>query len=162
MSSSADDQLARLVAIQEISDLIGRYAMCFDDEDWEGLDTLWTDDASFGVDGQPPFEGREVLIEFLSTCLPAGYTTKHMISRPLVELGDDGTTATARTDVVWIAANFENTIVGRYNDQLVRTEAGWKFRRRVETPVQFVAGPPPMSDLATGVSGTTMRETTVD
>jgi hypothetical protein len=155
------DALERLVAVNEISDLIGRYCMLFDDEDWAGLNDLWTDDAAFAVDDQA-FEGREVLMDFLSHCLPPGYTTKHMISRPLVELDDDGTTATARTDVVWIAANFENTIVGRYNDQLVKTDSGWKFRRRVETPVQFVPGPPPMSDLANGVSGTTMRETSDD
>lgn len=150
------DALERLVAVHEISDLIARYCMLFDDEDWVGLDGLWTDDAAFAVDDQA-FEGRQVLMDFLSHCLPPGYRTKHMISRPLVELAHDGTTATARTDVVWIAANFENTIVGRYNDQLVKTDTGWKFRRRVETPVQFVAGPPPMSDLANGVSGTTMR-----
>jgi len=150
------DALDRLVAIQEISDLIGRYCMLFDDEDWVGLNELWTDDAAFAVNDDA-FEGRQVLIDFLSHCLPPGYRTKHMISRPLVELAADGTTATARTDVVWIAANFENTIVGRYNDQLVKTEAGWKFLRRVETPVQFIAGPPPMSDAANGVSSPTMR-----
>jgi len=133
------DALDRLVAVNEISDLIGRYCMLFDDEDWAGFNELWTDDAAFAVDDQS-FEGREVLMDFLSHCLPPGYRTKHMISRPLVELADDGATATARTDVVWIAANFENTIVGRYNDQLVKTDTGWKFRRRVETPVQFVPG----------------------
>jgi 3-phenylpropionate/cinnamic acid dioxygenase small subunit len=150
------DPLERLVAIQEISDLIGRYCMLFDDEDWRGLAELWTADAAFVVE-DAAFEGRDVLMDFLSTCLPPGYRTKHMISRPLVELGDDGTTATARTDVVWIAANFENTIVGRYEDQLVRVGDGWRFARRVETPVQYVPGPPPMSDTATGVSGPTMR-----
>lgn len=150
------DAVDKLTAIHEIADLIGRYCMLFDDEDWEGLDHLWTDDAAFAV-GDQAFEGRAALMEFLSHCLPPGYRTKHMISPPIVELGLDGSTATARTDVVWIAANFENTIVGRYNDQLVRTDTGWRFHRRVETPVQFVPGPPPMSDAATGVSGTTMR-----
>jgi hypothetical protein len=150
------DAVARLVAIQEISDLIGRYCMLFDDEDWDALDDLWTDDAAFVVEDNA-FEGREVLMEFLSSCLPPGYSTKHMISRPLVELGPDGTTATARTDVVWIAANFENTIVGRYEDDLVHDGHHWRFRRRVERPVQYVPGPPPMSDDATGVSGATMR-----
>jgi hypothetical protein len=151
------DTLARLVAIQEISDLIGRYCMLFDDEDWAGLDELWTDDAAFVVEDRA-FEGRTVLIDFLSHCLPPGYRTKHMISRPLVVLGDDGTTATARTDVVWIAANFENTILGRYEDELEHDDdRGWLFKRRVEHPVQFIPGPPPMSDAATGVSGATMR-----
>lgn len=150
------DPIARLVAIQEISDLIGRYCMLFDDEDWAGLDELWTDDAAFVVEDQA-FEGRAVLMDFLSHCLPPGYRTKHMISRPVVELGEDGTTASARTDVVWIAANFENTILGRYEDELVRDERGWRFLRRVERPVQFIPGPPPMSDAANDVSGATMR-----
>jgi hypothetical protein len=153
------DALARLVAVDEISDLIGRYCMLFDDEDWAGLDELWTEDAAFVVEDQA-FEGRAVLMNFLSHCLPPGYRTKHMISRPVVALGADGTTATARTDVVWIAANFENTILGRYEDELVHDATrGWRFSRRVERPVQYIPGPPPMSDAATGVSGATMRVT---
>ena len=150
------DAVERLVAIQDISDLIGRYCMLFDDEDWAGLDALWTDDAAFVVE-DAAFEGRAVLMEFLSTCLPAGYRSKHMISRPVVELGADGTTATARTDVVWIAANFENTILGRYEDELVHDDRGWRFARRVERPVPYVAGEPPMSAAAHGVSDPTMR-----
>ncbi|MBI5089207.1 MAG: nuclear transport factor 2 family protein [Actinobacteria bacterium] len=150
------DALDRLIAVNEISDLIGRYAMLFDDEDWVAFDELWTEDAAFVVEDQA-FEGRQVLMDFLSTCLPSGYRTKHMISRPVVDVAPDGTTARARTDVVWIAANFENTILGRYEDELVRTDTGWRFRRRVERPVQYIPGPPPMSDTANGVSGATMR-----
>lgn len=152
------EAIERLVAVEAISDLIGRYCMLFDDQDWAALDELWTNDAAFVVE-DAAFEGRSTLMEFLSTCLPAGYRSKHMISRPVVELGADGTTATARTDVVWIAANFENTIVGRYEDELVRDDTGWRFSRRVERPVPFAAGPPPMSGAATGVSGATMRTT---
>lgn len=151
------DPLDRLVAVQEISDLIGRYCMLFDDEDWDALAQLWTHDAAFVVDDQA-FAGRGRLMEFLSTCLPPGYRTKHMIARPLVELAPDGATARARTDVVWIAANFENTILGRYEDELVREPQGWRFRRRVERPVQYVAGPVPMSSDANRVSGATMRD----
>jgi SnoaL-like domain len=155
------DAVERLVAIQEISDLIGQYCMLFDDEDWAGLDELWTEDATFVVE-DAAFEGRTVLMDFLSSCLPSGYRTKHMISRPVVELGVDGTTARARTDVVWIAANFENTILGRYEDELVRDDRGWRFARRVERPVQYIPGPPPMSDASNRVSGATMRSGEVD
>jgi 3-phenylpropionate/cinnamic acid dioxygenase small subunit len=149
--------LERLIAVHEISDLIGRYCMLFDDEDWDGLDELWADDAAFVVD-DVAFEGRQAVMDFLSTCLPAGYRSKHMISRPVVDLAADGESARASTDVVWIAANFENTIVGRYDDELVRQEDGWRFHRRVERPVQFVPGAPPMSAAATGVSEATMRK----
>jgi hypothetical protein len=151
------DPLDRLVAMREISDLIGHYCMLFDDQDWEGLRKIWTDDAAFVVEDNA-FEGRDVLIHFLMNCLPQGYQSKHMISPPIIHLGDDGTTAIARTDVVWIAGNFENTIVARYNDELVRDEHGWRFKRRVEVPMQFTSGPPPMSDTATGVSDATMRQ----
>lgn len=150
------DRIARLVEVAAISDLIGRYCMLFDDQDWEGLEQLWTEDAAFVVE-ETAFEPRDAMIAFLRTCLPKGYQSKHVISPPVVDLADDGLTATARTDVVWIAGNFENTIVARYNDQLVRDEAGWRIRRRVEVPMQFTPGPPPMSDAATGVSGPTMR-----
>ena len=66
-------------------------------------------------------------------------------------------TATARTDVTWIAGNFENTIVARYNDQLLRDADGWRFKRRVEVPMQFVPGPPPMSETTTVSAAPTMR-----
>lgn len=150
------DPIERLIAVQEISDLIGRYCMLFDDENWTGLEALWTDDAGFVVE-DVAFEGCGVLMDFLSHCLPPGYRSKHMISRPVVELASDGLTATAQTDVVWIAANFENTIVGRYEDDLVRGADGWRFARRVERPVPYMPGRPPMSDAATGASAPTMR-----
>ena len=97
------------------------------------------------------------MLEFLKGCLPVGYVSKHLCGRSLVEIDDDGTTAHALTDVVWIAANFENTIVGRYVDTIVKQDGRWLFRRREETPVPYQPGPPPMSDTAVAVSSPTMR-----
>ena len=102
------------------------------------------------------------MLEFLRTCLPEGYQSKHMISPPIVELADDGMRATAKTDVVWIAQNFENAIVARYDDELVRGADGWRIRRRSETPLRHQPGPPPMSDDALRVSSATMRRDTAD
>ncbi len=79
------DPLERLLALREIDDLIGRYCMLFDDQKWDAFAELWTDDAAFVVDGVA-FEGRDVMLEFLRTCLPEGYQSKHMISPPIVEL----------------------------------------------------------------------------
>jgi hypothetical protein len=75
----------------------------------------------------------------------------------LIEIGPDGTTATAKTDVVWISQNFENTIVARYNDTLVKQDGRWLFLRREETTVTYKPGPPPMSETAMAVSSSTMR-----
>jgi uncharacterized protein (TIGR02246 family) len=155
------DSLLRLVAEREIANLIGRYCMLFDDQDWDGMADLWTDDAAFVISGgaadDQRFEGRQAVLAFLRGCLPVGFQSKHMISPPLVEVAADGCTATARTDVVWISGNFENTIVARYHDQLACIDQRWLFHRRLEVPMQYSPGPPPMSDAATAASAATMR-----
>jgi hypothetical protein len=149
------DALERLVAAREIEDLISLYCIAFDDQDWETFGGLWTEDAAFVV-GEMAFEGRAPMLEFLTTCLPRGYASKHMISRPLVEL-ESATRARARPDVVWIAANFENTIVARYVDTIVKQDGRWLFQRREEEVVPYRNEPPPMSDTAMAVSSSTMR-----
>ena len=51
------DALERLVAIQEIRDQIARYAIFFDDKNWDEFAELWTDDAAFVGSGMA-FEGK--------------------------------------------------------------------------------------------------------
>ena len=149
--------LERLVAAEDIRQLIASYCILYDDKDWEAFAELWTEDAAFVVEDSA-FEGRDVMLEFLTNCLPEDYITKHLCGPSLIEIGPGGDTATAQTDVVWIAANFENTIVARYDDTLVLQDGSWLFQRRVETPVQYEPGPPPMSETATSVSNASMRK----
>jgi uncharacterized protein (TIGR02246 family) len=150
------DAVERLVAIEEIRALIARYAIHYDDKDWDAFGRLWTEDAAFVANGQA-FEVREPMLEFLTTCLPDDYSGKHMNSPALIEVAPDGLSATAKTDVVWITEDFENTIVARYDDTLVKREGRWLFLRREESTVGFRPGPPPMSETALAVSEATMR-----
>jgi len=53
---------------------------------------------------------------FVSSCLPEDYSGKHMNSPPLVVVAEDGETATAQTDVIWVSQDFENRILARYVD----------------------------------------------
>src|SRR5689334_21148913 len=151
------DALAALVAKQEISEVISRYALLFDDKNWDEFATLWVEDAVWAMKDGISFEGRDALVEFASTCLPDDYARKHMISPPLVELADDGLTAKAQTDVVWISQDFENRILARYVDDFVCEDGSWLFQRRTEVPIPWIEGPPPMSDTATQLSQSTMR-----
>jgi uncharacterized protein (TIGR02246 family) len=146
----------RLVAIEEIRDLIARYAISYDDHDWDDYAQLWTEDAAFVVNGVA-FEGREVMLKFLSECLPDDYVGKHMNSNSRIEIAEDGESARAQTDVVWIAQNFENSIVARYSDTFVRRDGRWLFARREESTMPFKQGFPPYSEVALSVSGSTMR-----
>jgi uncharacterized protein (TIGR02246 family) len=150
------DPLEELVAREAIRDLIARYPMAFDDRDWDAWEALWTDDVVFVVDGEP-LEGLATVKEFMMTCLPADYASKHLCGPSVIEVADDGLSATAKTDVVWIAANYENQIVARYVDTLVKRDGRWRISRREERPVPFVPGEPPMSDHALQLSGGSMR-----
>ena len=58
------EAIERLLAQREIEDLITRYCHAFDDQDWEALGVLWTEDATFVAAGVA-FEGRKTLLDFL-------------------------------------------------------------------------------------------------
>jgi uncharacterized protein (TIGR02246 family) len=152
----AEYTLEQLVDRERIRDLLARYPMAFDDRDWAAWDELWTDDLVWVVEGEE-IVGLPAVREFMVDCLPAGYGSKHLCGSPVIELGDDGRSATARTDVVWIAANYENTIVARYVDSLVKDDGRWRISRREEVVVPFTPGPPPMSEESQALSGPTMR-----
>ena len=89
--------LDRLLAIQEIEELITRCCMLSDDRDWATLATLWTDDAEFGFEGGEPLRGKQAVVEFVTTGLPHDYVGKHLCSRSLVELAPDGASAEVKT-----------------------------------------------------------------
>jgi uncharacterized protein (TIGR02246 family) len=149
------DALEELLALHAIRNLVVTYAMAFDDHDWDRLGSLWTQDASFVV-GDQAFNGREAVMSFLSTCLPEDYEGKHMNPQSLIQLARDGQSAVVDTDVVWIPQNFQNTILARYHDDVVKQGDCWLFRRREEFPVPHRPGPPPMSGTAMSVSSATM------
>lgn len=150
------EHIERLLAYREIEDLATRYAHAFDDQDWEELGRLWTEDASFVAAGVE-FKGRHAVLEFLSGCLPAGYGGRHFCGRTLVHLAEDGVTGTGKTDVLWIPENFEITIMARYLDDVVKQNGRWLIARREEVVVPYVPGAPPMSATAVSVSSSTMR-----
>jgi uncharacterized protein (TIGR02246 family) len=148
--------LDELVDRERIRDLLARYPMAFDDRDWAAWDELWTDDLVWVVDGTP-IEGLPAVREFMTHCLPDAYACKHLCGSPVIDLAADGRTAQTRTDVVWIAQNYENTIVARYVDTLRKEGGRWRISRREEVVVPFAPGPPPMSEESKALSGPTMR-----
>jgi len=149
-------QVERLLALEEIRALVAQYAASYDDHDWQTFAGLWTEDAVFLVNGRA-FEGREALLEFLTTCLPDDYVGKHLCAPPLLDLAADGERATGRTDVVWIAQNFENSIVARYLDEFRKEGGRWLFARREEITVPYRPGLPPYSDAASALNGEMRR-----
>jgi uncharacterized protein (TIGR02246 family) len=151
------DALEELLAKEAIRDLLARYPMAFDDRDWEAWEQLWTEDVVWVVDGAS-IEGLAAVREFMVGCLPADYIAKHLCGPSVIDVDAGGETARARTDVVWIAANYDNQIVARYVDTLVRRDGRWRISRREEVVVPFRPGPPPMSEASLQLSAATMRK----
>jgi 3-phenylpropionate/cinnamic acid dioxygenase small subunit len=140
---------ARTLSLEEISDrieiddLLIRYTVAIDTKDWELLDTVYTPDAkidyttSGGIKGEYP-EVRA----WLAKALAPFTMTQHLISNSVVQI--DGDTATARTMVFNPMGTddgkggLELFYVGAwYDDELVRTEDGWRIAERFEEKAFF-------------------------
>ena len=89
------DALERLVAIQEIRDQIARYAIWFDDKEWDEFATLWADEAVFEANGLGASRASRPCSTSSSACLPAGYQRQAHEREPLVEPDASGETRPA-------------------------------------------------------------------
>jgi SnoaL-like protein len=148
------DALENLVAQQEIRDLSARYAMFLDDHDWDALARLWTEDAVWSI-GDIIFDGRPAVMGFLRGCLTEDYFAKHINGQSLIEVNEDGISATGKTDVLWLAQNFETQVMARYVDSYVKVDGRWLFKHREEIAVAYRPGPVSSGPMAIG--GPTMR-----
>jgi len=122
----------------EINDLLVRYTVAIDTQDWPLLDTVFTPDArvdytsSGGIAGSYP-EARK----WLSEVLAIFSATAHYISNSTVDL--DGDRARAKTYVynpmqmkLRDGTTHSFTVGAYYHDELVRTADGWRIARRRE------------------------------
>lgn len=119
MSTGAGDRSA-------ITDLVAAYGVLLDREDYEGWVELFTQDASFEAFGRS-FDGHDGLRK-MATSAPGGL---HLAGLPLIDL--DGDRATIRQSFVFVDAATHELRIGWYDDDVVRTAAGWRFRRRRTT-----------------------------
>jgi hypothetical protein len=120
----------------EIQDLIARYAILIDGQRFEELDELFMPGAriDFSTFNGPVGSLAEIKT-FLASSLPFFTRTQHMMGLPMIEVAGD--TAHARTSCnnpmistkrdgstsVWLIGLW-------YDDDLVRTDDGWRFSAR--------------------------------
>lgn len=134
LPGSGDPHLAPADYI-EISQLYGLYARDVDPGSPRNAAWLFVDDAVFAVPGSVELEGREKLVGFYEKIRAdqakgmRHFNTTYVIYR-------DGEEAVASGYMLWVskpsaAAPWEVSGTGTYEDRLVRTEAGWRFKKRV-------------------------------
>jgi hypothetical protein len=118
----------------EIQDLIARYSQLLDLRAWDEMDALFTEDCVLDYTSTGAIKGSwpehkafdiEVLTPFKGT--------QHLMGLPIITLSGD--TATARTICFnpMVIDDKKLFYVGLwYDDELVRTETGWRFAKRTE------------------------------
>jgi len=115
-----------------IRELLARYCFHFDLGAFDDWIDLFTPDAVFDVGPRGRFAGQVGLRHFLKDVpLAEGRPlVKHCVMNSIVTV--DGANATAESYVVVINAGppLGLTLVGRYDDRLVKTPHGWRFRTR--------------------------------
>ncbi|MFV8244100.1 nuclear transport factor 2 family protein [Mycolicibacterium peregrinum] len=125
----------------DIIDVLVRYATGIDRRDWPLFRTVFTDDCvlDYGEIGQ--WDGVDAVTEFMDQVHAMAGHTLHRLSNHAIAV--DGDTATARTYVDSLIMAQDNSSgvngIGFYDDELVRTTAGWQIARRRFTPVRVIA-----------------------
>jgi hypothetical protein len=126
-------QVRQLSDIEEIKQLMARYARCADTKDYDAwrADVL-TDDFHFEVDGRGLPEGRDAFLSFVARSFESGLTVHHCHTPEITITGAD--TATG----IWAVQDhvthpgdgspFKTRGAGHYYSKCVRTDAGWRLK----------------------------------
>jgi hypothetical protein len=124
----ADDYIA-------IMNLAAQYSHTLDGCDWEGLGACFTQDAIAEFSVQPePLKGRQAIVEFIRNGRLRFDVTQHVIGTPSINIDGDTAHASFYIMAQHVASQDGQTkrcLVGvRYNDDLQRTEEGWRLAHR--------------------------------
>ena len=130
------DPLAAVLDRQAVVDLTVAYCWAIDRHEFEELRTVFLPDATARL-GDVECDGIDAIIARISGALTPLDDSQHIIANHEVHV--DGDRATSRCylhaqHVRRAADGGPNFVVaGRYEDELVRTPAGWRIARRVLT-----------------------------
>ncbi|BBZ36091.1 nuclear transport factor 2 family protein [Mycolicibacterium confluentis] len=108
---------------EAIGDLIADYALALDTDDIEGCVGLFTEDSEYLVFGKTLVGPERVRKMF--TRAPRGM---HLTGVSRVRI--DGDSATATTQVLFVDAASHSMRPALYDDDLVKVDGRWRFRRR--------------------------------
>ena len=117
-----------------ILNLLARYAHTIDGRDFERFGELLSDEVVFEV-GEHRMEGRATVVDTISRTMARSAAGRHVGVNLAVDI--DGDRAVATSDFLVYSASCELRQIGRYHDELVKSEGTWRFaRRRIESQLR--------------------------
>ncbi|MBV9320493.1 MAG: nuclear transport factor 2 family protein [Mycobacterium sp.] len=123
---------------QDIADVLLRYATGIDRRDWPLFRTAFTDDCELDYGEIGAWNGVDAVTEFMQqTHAMAGHTL-HRLTNQVIALDGDRAEARTYVDALIMLGNNSSGVngIGYYDDQIVRTDAGWRIARRRFTAVR--------------------------
>ncbi len=123
--------------VQDISDVLVRYATGIDRRDWPLFRTVFTDDCELDYGEIGRWQGVDAVTEFMIAAHQMAGHTMHRITNKAVAVDGDSATARAYVDALIMAQDNSSGVnaAGYYDDEFVRTDAGWRLARRRFTAV---------------------------
>ena len=134
------EEIERLVAIEAIKQLKGRYQRAVDTKDWDLMRSVLAPDArSIYSDGKYSFEGRDAIVKFLSDGLGSTQIqSMHHAHTPEIEvLGDTTARGTWYLEDFVISAHPSEAMpngtvmhgTGIYIDEYVKIDGDWLIQQ---------------------------------
>jgi 3-phenylpropionate/cinnamic acid dioxygenase small subunit len=123
---------------QDIADVLLRYATGIDRRNWPLFRTAFTEDCELDYGEIGSWRGVDAVTDFMETSHAMAGHTMHRLTNQVITI--DGDRAEARTYVDGLImfgdAGSGVNAVGFYDDDMVRTAAGWRIAKRRFTPVR--------------------------
>jgi len=128
-----------------ITETLNAYSGAAGRLDIESFVSFFTEEAEIrgiaGLLGQPePIRGRDAIRQFFGASFQRLEWLVQMNTTTDIVLDAHGATATTSTGLVEMAKRKEAdmvVLIARYDDELTLTEEGWRFTRRILTPLRF-------------------------
>jgi 3-phenylpropionate/cinnamic acid dioxygenase small subunit len=122
---------------QDISDVLVRYATGIDRRDWPLFRTVFTDDCEVDYGEIGVWKGVDAVTDFMEqTHALAGHTMHRLTNQAITVDGDKASARTYIDGVIMFGDNQTGVnALGFYDDEIVRTPAGWRIARRRFTQV---------------------------
>jgi hypothetical protein len=133
---SLRDELGRLRDLEEIKQLKARYCRLVDLKDWASWKELLTEDFRLESSGGV-HDGRDAAVTMVSTALADASTVHHVFPAEITITGPDTAEAIWPMED-WVRLERDGKPIafhgtGHYHEEYVRTAAGWRVRRSVQT-----------------------------
>ena len=124
---------------QDISDLLVRYATGIDRRDWPLFRTVFTDDCELDYGEIGAWKGVNAVTGFMEQVHALAGHTMHRLSNHAITLEGDKAAARTYIDGLIMAGDNKSGVnaIGFYDDEIVRTDAGWRIARRRYTQVRL-------------------------